>query len=107
MCISTNFFNQFQIILEQCLTQTKGFIDAQYRNRPNPKPDIAFSVEKKPHKLQLFCKQLNGMHPGKIRKIMKQNSIFCKMCLGLGHDTLTCEVMKERKLKKCRKETSK
>ena len=54
-----------------------------------------------PHRYQLWCSGLKNMSPDEVWKTMRENKIFCQMCLGLGHNQKECEATKGGRLKKC------
>ena len=56
---------------------------------------------KAPHRFQLYCKELKQKTPEQIRKIMKEHSIECAMCLVPGHSTQDCLATNQKKLRPC------
>ena len=55
-----------------------------------------------PHKYQLYCPRLKTITTEVVWQIMRENKIFCQMCLGLGHNQNQCEAFKGGRLKRCR-----
>ena len=86
-------------------TPEKGKWQSKFNNSPQKQARIngccVFCNKKPPHMYQLQCKELRKLNSQDIWKIMKKYGIDCKMCLALGHTTLSCEASNSGRLKPC------
>ena len=82
-------------------TSTQNIQKTPTQNQARTEDGHCVFCNDQPHKYQLYCPSLKRMSPDEIWKVMREKKIFCRMCLGLGHNQNECEAVKEGRLKKC------